>query len=201
MAEPAQPFGSLPRFFLDDERAQARVSRAFARRLDAREQLDVVGAVGERAPVFVAGDHPLVAVEHRATADGRQIGADVRFRQRHGREIFAARGFLRQFDALLDRPAAHAHHAAGARDDAGHAHPAARQFFRDQAVLEHAEAEPAVFFRRADAEVTELAHLAAQVHRNLALHRVEFVGHRQHFVHRELARGRLNHQAFFCQVR
>ena len=93
------------------------------------------------------------------------------------------------------------HDAAGARDDAGDAHPAAREFLRDQAVLEHAEPEAAVLFRRANAEIAEFAHLAAQVHRNLALHRVEFVGHRQHFLHRELARRRLNHQAFFGQVR
>ena len=31
-------------------------------RRGARKQEDVVGAVGERAPVFVAGDHPFVPV-------------------------------------------------------------------------------------------------------------------------------------------
>ncbi len=83
-------FRQLAAGFFDDERAQSFVARFVAGRLDACEQLDVVGAVGERAPVLVAGDDPFVAVEHRTATHSREVRADVRFRQRHSREIFAA---------------------------------------------------------------------------------------------------------------
>ena len=62
------------------------------------------------------------------------------------------------------------------------------------------EAQTAMLFRHADAEVAHLAHLLSQVQGNVALDRVEFVGHRQHLAQREIPRHVLDHAAFVVQI-
>ena len=144
---------------------------------------------------------PLVAVEHGPCADAAvQVGAGLRLGEGRGEQVVARRGASGQFDALLEWPVRHVHHAARPGDDAGAAHPAPRQFLRHDRVLEHAQPEAAVLLRDAYAEVAHFGHLAAQFHGDVALHRVQLVGHRQHFAGHEIAGGVPDHPALFGQV-
>ncbi len=132
-------FGQLPAGLLDDEVLQPLVLGVLRiRGFDPGEKLDVVRAVGERAPVLVAGDDPLVAFEHRPAFGRSQIGADVGLGEGDCGQVLAPCGLLRQLLALIERPAADVHERRGPGDDAGNAHPAPRQLLADQAVLEDA---------------------------------------------------------------
>jgi hypothetical protein len=161
---------------------------------------DVVGAVGEGAPVLVAGEHPVVAVAHRAAGDGARSepvsGSDseVALRNSPAHDLGQVRRRFSSVIAVLD-PA-----ALGTRDDGGHRHPAAGELLADQAVLEDAQAQAAVLFGDGDAEVAHVGHLLAQLRRDDAVGAIELVGHRQHFLHDEGARRLLDHAALVGHV-
>src|SRR5213078_2845810 len=97
------------------------------------------------------------------------VGARPRLGEREGAEALAARHPGQDLPPLLLAEARA--DAVAARDDARNAHPRARELLRDK-----------------DPEVAERGHLLPELHRYLALHRVEPVGDRQDLVHRERAR-------------
>ena len=143
----------------------------------------------------------LVAVPPGPAGDVGDVGSGVGLRHREGAEELAL-GHARQITAALFL----AHHVRAdqqiaAGDQRGDAHPAARQLLGHQAVLEAAQAQAAVLLRDQDAEVAELGHLVAQLHRDVALLGVELVGDGQHLVEREVARLLLDHAALFGDVR
>ena len=191
-------FGQLAALLLDQELSNADVAPLFFRRRSPREQMDKIRAVGKGAPGLGAVDDELIAVARRPACDVGEVGARVGFGEREGAEEFAARH--RRIVLALLLLAGIAIDSVAARDDTGDAHPRPREFFRHQRVFESAEAQPAVLLGNEDSEVTERAHLVAQIHRDLAFDRIELVRDRQHLVHREVARGLLDHFAFFSQV-
>src|SRR5439155_1222196 len=91
--------------------------------------------------------------------------------------------------------------AVAARDDARDAHPRARELLGDEHVLEEPEPEAAVLPRDEDPEVAELRHLVAELHRHLALRRVEPVRDRQDLLHGERARRLDDRLALVAEVR
>jgi len=166
----------------------------------AGHQHDVVGAVGEGAPVFVAGDDPVVAVPPGPARNAAEIGADIGLGHGGGAEKLTASRAGEEDGAL-----GLGHAAAGAQpiatgDDGGHAHPAARQFLGDQAVFEDAEAHAAIFFGDDDAEIAHVGQLLDELRRDVALLRIELVRDRQHFLHDEGARRLLDHAALVGHV-
>ncbi len=185
--------------FLNQELADTDVAAlGIGRRRGAREQHDVVGAVGERAPGLGAVDHPFVALARGLARDTGEVGAGVGLGKRKRPEPFAA-GDFRKIAALVlfGNPAPQ---RVAARDDAGDAHPGPRQLLGHQRVFERAEPQAAVLFGNQDAEVAQLGHLVAQRHRDVALLGVELVGDRQDLLDREVARHLLYELALFGDV-
>ena len=127
--------GQLALGLLDRDRGEALVAASLAG-LGARDHLDEVGAVGERAPVLAAVQDPVVAVALGAALDRREVGADVGLGHGERAEILAARHRLDLLLALVALARNRAVEAVAARDQAGDAHPAARELLGDQAVLE-----------------------------------------------------------------
>ena len=169
-------------------------------RVGAGEDDQEVGLVGVGAPVLGTGDLPVVAHAHGAAGDVGNIRAGIRLGQRIGAEKLALRHARQQLGLALRRQRVHrAQQAVAARDQAGDAHPAAREFLGDQAVLEGAQPEAAEFFGDQDAEVAEFGHFLDQFARDRALVRVQLVGQRQHPLHREFARRLLDEPAFVGQ--
>ena len=180
---------------------EAEMALARRRLRRARDDDHEVGAVGEGAPVLVAADQVARSVLLGAAGDVGDVGAGIGLGHREGAEELAL-GHARQVAAaLLLAHLLRADQQVAARDDRRDAHPAARQFLGDEAVLGAAEAQAAILLGDQDAEIAELGHLVAQVHRDVALLGVEPVGDRQHFVQRELARLLLDHAAFFGKER
>ncbi len=150
----------------------------------AREDLDEIGALCEAGPALGAGEPPEVAVPHRPGLHAGEVGAGIGLRQGDradpvspGRTAKQLRPALR-VEGLGAQPLA-------ARQDAAHREPRPRQFLRDEAVLEHAEAQAAVLRGDRDAEPALLGHGVDERTRHLGLLPVERVGHRQHRVARE----------------
>ncbi len=117
----------------------------------ADEHLDEVGGPGVAAPALVAGDHPLVAVEDRAGGHPGEVGAGVGLGQGDGADPLAPGAAAQQLRA----PGGVGHRrpqALRAGQDAGAAHPGAGQLLGDRAVLEDAEAHPAVLRGHGDPE-------------------------------------------------
>ena len=159
----------------------------------ARTQ-DVVGAVGEGAPIFVAGDQPVVAVaaarQERAATSEPAAGSE-----KAKAPSFSPRAMAREEAPLL--LLAEAVQADERPDDRADAHPGAAQFLGDEAIFEAAEAEPAMVFRNEDGEEAELGEAVADRHRDVALLRVEPVGGGQHLGHREVAGGLADEELLF----
>ena len=191
----------LATLLFDEEHGEAEMALAWRRIRSTRDDDHEVGTVGEGAPVLVAADQVAVAVFLRAAGDVGDVGAGIGFRHREGAEELAL-GHARQIAAaLLFAHLLGADQQVAACDDRSDAHPATRQFLGDEAVLGAAEAQAAVLFGDQDAEIAECGHLLAQIHGDLALFGVEFVGDGQDFVQREFARLLLDHAAFFGEER
>jgi hypothetical protein len=161
-------------------------------RIGARDHGHIVCAIGEGDPALVAGDDPFVAVEHGPCLDSADVGPSLGLRHRHAAEIVSARGTLVQLAPMLVAHMARAGHVVSLPDDRCNAHPGTRQLFRHQAIFEAAKTEAAQVLRDEHAEIAHVGKLAAQLHGNIALHRIELIGDRQHFLHGEVARGVLD---------
>src|SRR6185437_440384 len=194
----ADALGQLATFLFHQELSNADMAPLLFRRRSPREQMDEVRAIGEGAPGLGTVDDELIAVAGRPARYVREVGTGVRLGERKGAEEFAARhpwivlAFLFLADVAVNTVAA--------RDYTRNAHPCPREFFCHQCILEGAQAEAAVLLRNKYAEVAELTHLVAQLDWDFAFDRVELVCDRQHLVHREVARGLLDHFAFFSEV-
>src|SRR5262245_4325235 len=197
----AAAFGQLAALLLDEEHRQPEVTLARGRVRGARNDDQEVSAVGEGAPVLVAADQVARAVLPGSAGDVGDVRAGVGLGHGEGPQEFAL-GHARQVPpALLLAHHVRADQEIAAGDQGGDAHPTARQLLGHQAVLEAAQAKPAVLLRNENAEVAELRHLVAQVHRDVALLRIELVGDGQHLVEGEFARLLLDHAALFGDVR
>ncbi|MDT4803979.1 hypothetical protein FQZ97_367450 [compost metagenome] len=194
-------FRQLAARLLDHEGGQALVARlGVDHRVGAADHQDEVGLVGESAPVLAAGNDPVVAVAHGAARDIGHIGAGIGLGQRERAQELATRHARQVLGLLLGRQRLQrADQAVAAGDQAAHAHPAARQLLGHQAVLVGAQPQAAVFLGNQDAEVAELGHFVDQLARDLAFFRIQLVGDGQHALHRELARGLLDHAPLFGQ--
>jgi hypothetical protein len=166
----------------------------------ARDQHDVVGAVGEGAPVLVAVDHPGIAVLAGAARDVAQVRADIGFGHGGRAQELATGGTRQEHRALRVAHAAAGAEPVAAGDDRGDAHPGARQFLGDQAVFEDAETQPAILLGNDDAEITHVGQLLDQLTWDVALLRVELVGDRQHLLEGKGARRLLDHAALVGHV-
>jgi hypothetical protein len=168
--------------------------------LGARDDDQVVRAICKGDPHLLAVQDPLVAVQLGAAAHRGDVGPRPRLGHREGPQELAARDPRERLLRIVDREIGRGDQA-GARDDAGHAHPRARELLGDEAVLEHPEPEAPVLLGHQDAEEAELPHSLADLGRDLALLRVESVRGGEHLLHRELARGLLDRLAFVRVVR
>src|ERR1019366_5828574 len=125
--------------------------------VDAAEHADIVGAVGEGAPVLGAGDDPVVAVAARPTLDAGEVRAGARIGQGRRAQVAALGHGLDLGPSRLALARHRAVEAVAAGDDAGEPNPAARQLLGDQAVFVRAKTQPAVLLRDQDAEKAQIA--------------------------------------------
>lgn len=167
--------------------------------LGAGDDDEIVGAVREGHPHLLAAEHPLVTVERRPAAHRRDVGARARLGHRERAQVLAPHRLAELLLGIGQREVGRGDEARP-RDDAGRAHPRARQLLGDEAVLEHAEPEAADRLGREDPEEAELAHLLADVRRDLALHGIERIGDGQDPLHRELTRHLLDRVSFLGVV-
>ena len=145
------------------------------------QDLDEVGPLGEARPALGAGQSPPVAVAHRPGLHAGEVGAGIGFRQGDRADPLPPRRAPEQLRPAI-RVEGLGAEALAAGQDAAHGQPGPGQFLRDQAVLEHAEAEAAVLRRDRDAEPAFLGHGVDERARHLGLVAVELVGERQHRV-------------------
>src|SRR5262249_48640641 len=137
-------FRQLALRLLHRHRGGAAAPRRRARIVDPAQHADVVGAVGEGAPVLRAVQHPLVALAPRAALHAGKVGAGAGLGERRRAQVLALGHQLDLAASFLALARDRAVEGVAAGDDRGDAHPAARQLLGHQAVLERAEAEAAV---------------------------------------------------------
>jgi len=168
--------------------------------VDAAEHEDAIGAIRESAPVFVAGDDPLVALAPGAGRDARQVGPGLRFRQGAGTEIISAQHGRNLLLAFRRRAGNRLVKFVGTRKQARDAHPTSRELLGHETVLESSQSEPAILLRNENAEESQLAHPGNELAGNVSVLRVELVRDRRHLLARELTRHVAHHDSLGSQV-
>jgi hypothetical protein len=141
---------------------------------------DQVGGAAVRQPHLLAVDDEILAIGHRARADGGDVGAEAGLGHGEGAAHVAGRHPGQEVGLLLLRavPGDHVGHDEVGVDDAGHRHPAPRDLLHGQRVDQQRGAEAAVFGGDGQAEQAELLQSLHDLDRVL-VPVLELGGHRE----------------------
>ena len=172
VAELAHVLGDLEpgRARVDEQHAHAAVGR-LRPRIGLHEHRQRVGVAGVGDPHLGAADDVVVTVAPRRGRDALQVGARARLGERD-RGAPLPRRELRQVALLLLLGAVAGDHPAGHRvaaEDAGDAHPAARDLLEGQRERHGVRLEPAVGLGHGEPEEPEPAHALDDLGRVAAL--------------------------------